>query len=396
MARISAGWPSSARRCSRWMRRRSRSRERGRGHGQALHVRRVAEAGEGVEERGGVLADGAVGGHEAEVGVDARRLLVVVARPHVDVALDALEAAAHDQADLGVGLVAANAVDDVRPRLLERARPLDVRLLVEARHQLHDDGDLLARLRRPRQRLHDGAVAAGAIQRLLDGEDVGVGGGLRDERDHRVERLVRMVEEDFAFRHPPEHVGEVERPRLQRRQRLEGRLAEVLEGGQLHQRKEGPHVQRTAHVVDVRDFDLEPLDQDAEQGVADPLLHLQPDHPAEAPLAQLVFDRLQVVAPAFLVQLHLRVARDAEGGRLQDRLAREQRGQLGPDDLLEQDVRVAVAAQRPHQAPQPGRHLHHGQPRLLAPFRGREQDGEVEAQVRELREGPGDVDGQRA
>ena len=44
-------------------------------------------------------------------------------------------------------LVAADAVDDVRARFLERARPPDVPLLVEPRRQLHDDGDLFVAFR---------------------------------------------------------------------------------------------------------------------------------------------------------------------------------------------------------------------------------------------------------
>ena len=76
-----------------------------------------------------------------------------------------------------------------------------------------------------------------------------------------------------------------------------------------------------------------------------------------------------------------------KAGRLQDLLPGEERGQLGADDLLQQHVGVAVAAQRAHQPAQAGRDLHHGQPRLLLPFRRREQDGQVQAQVRELREG---------
>ena len=44
-----------------------------------------------------------------------------------------------------------------------------------------------------------GRVAAGAVERLLDREHVGVVGGARDELDHRVERVVGVVEEDVAL-----------------------------------------------------------------------------------------------------------------------------------------------------------------------------------------------------
>ena len=63
-------------------------------------------------------------------------------------------------ADLGVRLQPEEAVDDVHAALLERARPLDVRLLVEARLQLDERRHLLAVLGRARERLHDRRVAA--------------------------------------------------------------------------------------------------------------------------------------------------------------------------------------------------------------------------------------------
>ena len=47
-----------------------------------------------------------------------------------------------------MSLEAEDAVHDVRPRLLQLVRQFDVGLLVEARPQLDDDRDVLARLRR--------------------------------------------------------------------------------------------------------------------------------------------------------------------------------------------------------------------------------------------------------
>ena len=86
------------------------------------------------------------GGQQTEIGVDARRPLVVVAGAEVDVAAQSLRRAPDDQADLGVRLVAAHPVDDVRPGLLERARPLDIALFVEPRRQLDEHRHLLVAL----------------------------------------------------------------------------------------------------------------------------------------------------------------------------------------------------------------------------------------------------------
>ena len=66
------------------------------------------------------------------------------------------------------------AVGDVHARLLQRRAHSMLRGLVEAGLELHERRDLLAPLGRADQRLDDGAVAGGAVQRQLDGEHLGV------------------------------------------------------------------------------------------------------------------------------------------------------------------------------------------------------------------------------
>ena len=107
---------------------------------------RAGEAGEEVEHVGDVGADLLVAGEQAEVRVQARGLGVVVAGADVQVVADAVALAAHDEDALGVGLQRRQAVDDVHARLLQRAAPLDVRALVEARLDLDQADGLLAAL----------------------------------------------------------------------------------------------------------------------------------------------------------------------------------------------------------------------------------------------------------
>ena len=91
--------------------------------------------------------------------------------------------AADDQADLGMDLITAYAVNDVRAGLFEGACPTDVALLVEARRELDDHGDLLVAFGRPLQTSDQRGAHAGPVERLLDGEDVRVVGGLRQQSD---------------------------------------------------------------------------------------------------------------------------------------------------------------------------------------------------------------------
>ena len=76
---------------------------------------------------------------------------------------------------------------------LQAVGQLDVVGLVKACPQLDHHGDFLAGLGRPHQGIHHGRVRAGAIQRLLDGQYVGVFTGAPDELDDRQKRVERMM-----------------------------------------------------------------------------------------------------------------------------------------------------------------------------------------------------------
>ena len=162
-----------------------------------------------------------VGGQQAEVGVQARRARVVVAGAQVRVGHEPRAAArvalaADQQRELRVRLQPEHAVDDLRAGALQPLGPVDVRLLVEARHQLDDDRDFLAAPRRLDQRFHQHRVDAGAVDGLLDRDDVGIVGRAADELDDRLERLVRMVQQDVVLADRREDVGRVAQPRRAR------------------------------------------------------------------------------------------------------------------------------------------------------------------------------------
>ena len=73
-----------------------------------------------------------------------------------------------------MNLVADQAIDHMHAGLLELARPLDVVGLVKPRAQFHHRRHLLAVAHRVHQRADDARVAAGAVERLLDGQHVRV------------------------------------------------------------------------------------------------------------------------------------------------------------------------------------------------------------------------------
>ena len=243
---------------------------------------RPAVAGEVVEQLRQVGAEVGIAREHAEVFVGGRRLRVVVAGAEVAVAADPVGLLAHDQQHLGVGLQPDEAVHDVRARLLEHPGPFDVRLLVEARFQLDERDDLLARFRRLHERRDDARlVAAGAVQRLLDREHGVVARGLLDERLHRVrERVVRVVQQDVAVAHRPEHVAVLaarERRRVLRRERR------VLQLGpaQAVQIPQPVQVERRVDLVHVVRAELELAAQQGQHLGRDVRVDLEPYGEAE-------------------------------------------------------------------------------------------------------------------
>ncbi len=98
-------------------------------------------------------------------------------------------------------LVVAEAVDDVAPGLLEALRPFDVVALVEPGAQLEQRRDLLAGFGGGNQRFGQVRLTCQAVQRDLDGNDGGVGGGFAQHLHERIHALIGVGEQDFPFGH---------------------------------------------------------------------------------------------------------------------------------------------------------------------------------------------------
>ena len=124
---------------------------------------------------------------------------MVIAGAEVAVGAEALFLAADDHRHLGVGLPVDEAVDDLDAGALQRIGPQQILLLVEPRLQFDHRGHRLAGLGGVDQRADDRRAIAGAVESLLDRDDVGVGGGLLDEFDHHLEAFVGVVDEDVLL-----------------------------------------------------------------------------------------------------------------------------------------------------------------------------------------------------
>ncbi len=305
-------------------------------------LRRVA--GKLVEQLRHILPHHRVAGEQAEIGVLARGLRIVVAGAHVAVAGEAVRLLTNDERELAVRLQPDNAVDDVYAGAFELARPRNVRILVEARLEFDEREHLLAGLCGVDERVDDRRVARRAVERLLDGEHLRVGGRLREERLHRRrERVVRVMQQNVALADRGEDVlraARLDLGDLPVRRRHEGRefqvrpvdAAEFEEHGGVERRRQTVHlVRRHAHLV------RKQLGEERRRLIGD----LQADRRSETAAQQFLLDRVEQILGVVFLHLDIFVSGDAEGARLLDDHAREQRLQMCDDQILHCDEAVA-------------------------------------------------------
>ncbi len=192
-----------------------------------------------------------------------------------------------------------------------------------------------------RRACDDRRVAARPVERLLDGEDVGVVGRPHDELDDRVEAVVGVVQQHVAARRGPAKMS----ARSSSSSASTGRhgtsrsSSRPGSSSRRHQRAEVQGAGESGRCPAALDADL--LDQHGQQLVAGPGLDLEPHDVTAPPAPQFLFDHLEVRTPAFVVELDLRVARQADDGRLEDRLPGKQQLEMRPDHVLEEDEREA-------------------------------------------------------
>ena len=295
-----------------------------------------------------------------------------------------------------MGLEAGDAVDDVDAGLLQRLRPVDVGLLVEARFQLDHADRLLTAFGGADQRRHQRRVVAGAVDGLLDRQHVGVGDRLLDEAlDRGGEGVVWVVDEQVALADRREHVDRLLVFPLQprRRHRRPGRVAQLGVAGDVGDVAEVAEVDQPVDVVDLAVFEPQRADQLFAQFRVHPGGDLQPHDLAEAAPAQLVLDRLQQIV-GLVTDGEVGVAGDPEVAMVDHLGAREERVEIRRDRLLQGHERLAVVTQRQEAAEQLLRDLDAGDD--LDPALGvAQQHAEAEREVRDVGEGPAEADHQR-
>ncbi len=302
-----------------------------------------------AEELRGVAPDGLVGGDEGQVGVELRRLLVVVAGAKLRDVLQPVFRLARDAADLAVHLVIAETVDDVAAGLLEALRPLDVVRLVEARAQLEQSRDLLAVFGGRDQGFRQVRLACQAVQRDLDGDDARVVGGFPQKLHESVHGLVGVGQEHLTLGHlADDGAGAIQAGGPLRRERRVHQAGARLLIQVARQTPGEAHVKRDGGDVGLMLLEVQTFEHHLLQNARKRALGLQAHRRQTAALLQ---DALHVLA-VILVRLvgafrrvEVGVARDADDIGVLDRVHAEHFGRDHLDGMLEQDELEAFARQ---------------------------------------------------
>ena len=213
---------------------------------------------------------------------------------------------------------------------------MDVHALVEARLKLHQRDRLLAAFGGVDQRWYQWRVVARAVHGLLDREHVRVRDGLLDEALNRCrEGHVRVVHEQIAFAHRPEHVRALalaaEQPRVG--DPHEWLLAQLGVSGKPHDLPQGAHVEQSIDGVDLLLLHAQQACQRLAQLLGAVRADLDAHDLAEAPAAQLVLDGLQQVG-GVVGDLQVGVAGHAKDVVVGDLHTWEQRVEVVSDHVL--------------------------------------------------------------
>lgn len=77
--------------------------------------------------------------------------------------------------------------------------PSNIVGFVEAGFEFHEDGDLLFVLGGGDEGVEDGGISAGAVEGHFDREDLGIDGGLFEERNNGMKTFVGVKEKNISL-----------------------------------------------------------------------------------------------------------------------------------------------------------------------------------------------------
>ncbi len=290
-----------------------------------------------------------------------------------------------------MGLHADETEDDMDAGFLHDAGPFNIGGFVEAGFEFDDSGHLFPIGGGFDEGGDDGAVAAGAVEGLLDRQDAGIFGGFADKIEDAMEAFVGMMEEDVLTADGGEEIALVaERGGAGGDVRFEFEFGAVELG---NDGEEADEIDRAIDLVEIFAFEFEDFEEavgDADRAIG---LDFQADRVAAVAVAQFGFDAAEEVFGFFLVDVEVAVAGDAELVSSAEFHAMEECTDVMLDDVADPDKFGGVPGARDgDDAGEDAGDLDDGEFGLF--FVVFEFDNDVQAFVEEDGEGVDGIDGE--
>src|ERR1043166_1913453 len=142
---------------------------------------------------------------------------MIVASSQVNVAPELICVPTNDEQRLRMRFQADYSVDNVRARFLQTPRPLNIASFIKTRAQLDNSGHLFTSIGCVDQCTDNGRIAAGAIQRDLDGENLRIGCRFFNPLDYLIETVIRVVQQHVLASQYFEKISTKRQDRIARR-----------------------------------------------------------------------------------------------------------------------------------------------------------------------------------
>ena len=239
--------------------------------------------------------------------------------------------------------------------LLQTTRPKNIILLIKTGLQFYKHRNLLAILRRPRQRRDNRTVAAHTVQCLFNRQHLRVVSRIAYQLHYRVKAFIRMVQQNILLANCCKKVAVLRQ--LQRTLRHKGLIQPRPHSLHAGKFKEAGRVQRSVDFINLHIRNVKVLLQEFFNTRIIRLKKLQSYRNATFTLAQRLLNLLHEVHAVLFLNIQIAVTRNAERHQIEDMAALEQIVAVAGDNILQEYEGAASLRHDLCDAVQYGRHL---------------------------------------
>ena len=254
----------------------------------------------------------------------------------MDVTADAVLLAADDKRNLGMRLQSDQTVNNMAARLLQHSCPDNVVLFIKPCLQLDQNRHLLAVVGRLCQCRNDRRVAADTVQRLLDGQNIGIHRSPCNEVNDRLKGLVRMTQENIPFSDLCKNITACRQLRNLLRRKIPV-LMKIFKALHLPHLGEIGQIQRPVNPEHLLLVQSQLFLQNLNKSRIRSRLDFQPDGFSVSSLLQRFLDLLQKILCLILINVHIGITHDAERRRAYHVVALEKLSDVVTNDRLQKD-----------------------------------------------------------